>query len=353
MNCSVCGTSLPQGVAYCPNCGTPTSSSGGAASDAATVASSSVSATPPPPPTNYGPQPYGNPYNTPPAPYDPYNVAPPPLPSTAPQRPQRRSNRMGLLIGAILLVLVLILGGIVALLLRSGTQVALSPTQATATVTSAQTAIAQATTQANATATAQINAQSTATATAFQNIYTQATSGTPVLSDPLSAQDNNNWDEGSKCVFTGGAYHVRESIQGNFHNCNAQSPNFGNFAYQVQMVITSGDYGGLLFRSDSAGNNGYYFKVYEDGSYFLDVFKNNNFLKTLSGASSTALKTGVGQTNSIAVVAKGSTFYLFINGQLVVSVNDTNFASGEVGLIAGDQNHTADVAYSKLKVWQA
>lgn len=349
MNCSVCRTPLPQGVAYCPTCGTPTSSSYSAAGttpDAATVVS-----TPPPPPTNYGPQPYGtaSPYNTPSVPYDPYNVAPP-SPS-----PQRRSNRMGLIIGAVLLVLILILGGVVALLLR-GTQVTVTPAQATATaqaqatakITSAQTAVAQ----ANASATAQVNAQATATATVFQNIYTQATGGTPALSDPLSSQDSNSWDISKFCSFNGGTYHAIDSMQNNFATCMASSSNFMNFAYQVQMVINKGDWGGLTFRSDNAENNFYYVEVHSDGSYSFKVYKNNSFFKTLISGTSSAFKTGLGQSNSIAVVAQGSNFYLYINGQYAVSANDTNFASGEIGVAGGDDTHPADVSFSNLKVWK-
>src|SRR5215471_9198000 len=47
--------------------------------------------------------------------------------------------------------------------------------------------------QATATAIAQAHVPGTATATALQSIYNQATSGTPVLDDPLSHQDSHNW----------------------------------------------------------------------------------------------------------------------------------------------------------------
>ena len=62
------------------------------------------------------------------------------------------------------------------------------------------------TTQANSTPTTQVQATAslTVTATALQNIYLQATSGTPVLSDPLSHQDRYNWDESANCTFVGG-----------------------------------------------------------------------------------------------------------------------------------------------------
>ncbi len=341
MNCSVCGKPLPQGIAYCPNCGAPAPSSysaAGTAPDAATIAS-----TPPPPPTVYGPPSYGaSSYATPTVPYDPYNAAPPP------PTPQRRGNRLGLIIGIVLLVVVLIVGGLVAVLLR-GSQVTVSPAQATAT---AQTAMAQATTLANATATSQVIAHATATATALQNIYTQATSGTPALSDPLSNQDSNNWDQGSLCAFNGGVYHVNDSMQNNFATCAAGSSNFKDFALQVQMVINKGDWGGFFFRSDNAVNNFYYWEVHQDGSYSLKVFKNNSVLTTLVSGTSTALTTGQGPSNTITIVAQGSNIYLYINGKFVDTTNDTNFSSGEIGLTAGDDTHPTDVSFSNLKVWK-
>jgi len=255
---------------------------------------------------------------------------------------------MGLIIGIVVLILIIILGSIVALLLR-GNQVTVTPAEATAT---AQTASAQATNQANANATAQVNAQASATATALQNIYNHAIGGTPALSDPLSSQDSNNWDQGTLCSFNGGAYHAIVSTQNNFATCMTSSSNFMNFAYQLQMVINKGDWGGPVFRSDSGVNNFYYVELHSDGSYSLKVYKNNSFFKTLSSGTSAAFKTGLGQSNSITVIAQGSNFYLYINGQYAVSANDMNFTSGEIGVAGGDDTNPADVSFSNLKVWK-
>lgn len=214
-----------------------------------------------------------------------------------------------------------------------------------AAVAATQTAFAQATVQANAMATATVVAQ--------QHLYTQVTQGTPVLSDPLSGQDNNGWDLASDCTFMGGVYHATVVIQGNYTTCNASSTHFRNFAYQVQMVITKGDSGGICFRSDSAENNFYYFIVYQNGSYALRFLKNGNVEGTLMGGLSTAFKKGLSQTNSIAVVAQDSNFFLYINGQFVARASDTTFASGKIGVVASDDTHPTDVAFSNAKVWQA
>src|SRR5690242_5646864 len=119
MKCSACGAQLPAGVAYCPNCGTPTPAyyaTSGTTPNNSTVSSSSESI--PPPYTNYGSQSYGaqNPYEAPPPPPNPYNTpAPnsyasstipqytPPIVPPQPPTPQPRGNRVGLIIGLIAL----------------------------------------------------------------------------------------------------------------------------------------------------------------------------------------------------------------------------------------------------------
>ncbi len=206
--------------------------------------------------------------------------------------------------------------------------------------------------QATPTAIAQGTAEVIATATAFQNIYTQTTSGIPVLNDPLSGPDNNHWDENSYCTFTGGAYHVTESQQGTFNTCNAQSTNFFNLTLQVQMVIVKGDFGGILFRSDSTGSNAYIFGIYQDGSYFFTAVLNTNGQSPLYRSTSPVFRTGLNQANLIAAVARGTNFYLYINGQFVANVSDKSFGPGQIGVFAGDRNNPSDVAFSNLKIWQ-
>src|SRR5690348_3615562 len=110
MYCSVCRAPLPQEATHCPQCGAATPayySPAQTAPNDPTVASSPASGTPPLPPTRYGPQPYGAappiPYGTPPpSPYEPYRPLPPPPPPS----PSPRGNRIGLLVGIALLVLI-------------------------------------------------------------------------------------------------------------------------------------------------------------------------------------------------------------------------------------------------------
>jgi len=243
--------------------------------------------------------------------------------------------------------------------------------QATATAQTVQTRIARATATANAqstgtavaitNATATANAQATAnvvgTVTALQSIYTQATSGNPTINSSLSGNTGNNWDidqaqGGGGCAFTGGSYHASLYSKGFYFPCIAQNTNFSNFAFQVQMNITRGDYGGLVFRANSAAVKFYNFRVGQDGSYNLFVSQDSTHGNDLLFGNSPAIKKNAGQTNLLTVIARGSNIYFYVNKQYVGSISDGTYKSGQIGFFAEDHTNPTDVAFSNLQVWQ-
>ncbi len=186
-----------------------------------------------------------------------------------------------------------------------------------------------------------------------QQLYFQVTSGNPALSDPLSHQDSYNWDESASCTFVGGTYHVSWSQPDNFFTCtpNTQLNIFDDFAIQVQMTIIDGDYGGLIFRVNSTGTDYYSFNIYQSGQYSLDVYQNNHDVKSVSVGTSSAFKTGLNQSNLVTVIAVGNNFYLYMNGQFVAHGSDSNYSAGSISLLAGEDTHPTEVAFSNLKVW--
>jgi zinc-ribbon domain len=148
MQCSRCGAPVQPGMAFCPNCGTPYASAQNAPippTQYAGPSSFDQGAQPynagqayTPPADPYAPQapaPYGTPggYGTPPPPPNAYNVqspygTPPPPPSYGapyaptpgafapqPQPPRKKGPNVGLIIGVVALLLVLIVGGVLAL----------------------------------------------------------------------------------------------------------------------------------------------------------------------------------------------------------------------------------------------
>jgi len=244
----------------------------------------------------------------------------------------------------------------------ASTTTAIAVTNITATAQTNVTRTAQAgatvNTQTNATATAQANA--TATTQAIATVYaTMVTAGNPVLNDSL--QDNsqgNHWDIGNtaiagdgSCTFTGGVYHSRPLQKGSFAPCFAQSTNFSNFSFQVQMTITQGDQGGIIFRGSYNDGTFYYFYINRDGSFALETFNHYKLTGVIQNGSSSAIQTGLNQPNLIAVVAKGNNLDLFVNMQHIASLSDGTYSQGQIGVIAESTQNPTEVVFKNVEVW--
>ena len=266
-----------------------------------------------------------------------------------------------LLVVVTLLVIILILGGVLAFVLRSksttatpqaGTTPALSAVQMSATARAHLTATAN----AKLTATAQANLKATATVVAGnQNPY--ASGGTLVMNDALS--DNSRgfgWEQGTSadgsCTFTAGAYQVNSTKTQAFHYCAANSGTYRNFTFEAQVQIVKGDCGGLIFRADSNTGKLYIFEVCTDGSYSLYVYRNSSGDSSLlANASSSAIKSGPNQANVLAVTARGSLLVLYVNMQKITSVNNGAFSQGQVARAADSFNNATLVVFSNARLW--
>jgi serine/threonine protein kinase len=185
--------------------------------------------------------------------------------------------------------------------------------------------------QANAaTATTQAIVAASATATIAYNNYVQATSGTPVLDDSQIG-----------CDFTGRAYHVDINQKNTFLVCYAQ-PTFSNFAFQAQMTILKGDYGGIIFRTNKDNAFGYRF------AFGLGICNFHYGDKELANSS---IRANLNQVYLLTAIARGSSISLYIDKQWVATVEDNSAGSGGIGLMAGDFANAADVAFRNVQVW--
>ncbi len=219
---------------------------------------------------------------------------------------------------------------------------------ATAQANASATAIAQ--NEANAVATAQASATA-AIRSAKQNPYAPY-AGTLAIYDPLSNNSlGNGWDEGVNCTFTGGAYHASESQVGHNNPCIARGTDFGNFAYEAQMTIIRGDCGALIFRADGSNGKFYYFRICQDGTYALTRYDSFTSTQTLQSASSSAIKTGLNQSNVIAVVAIGGGIDLYVNRQKIPSMNDGTYTKGQIGVAADSPSNPTEVVFSNVRLW--
>ncbi|GCE19644.1 family 16 glycoside hydrolase [Dictyobacter kobayashii] len=292
---------------------------------------------------------------------------------TAQAHMSQQSNTLsGIILGAIvLLVLLLIASGVSLLYYATVTHPIQLHTQATATaravhvanVQSSATARTQATQSAinqkwaRATVAAQATAQAKATAIALKNIYVQSTSGQPVIDSSLLVQTSQKWDiyptkDGGGCAFTDGALHSSVFQNGFYAPCIAHATHFQNFALEVQMTILQGDEGGIIFRSNNHDKNFYSFRLKTDGTYGLILTRNDGHTIPLVYDKSKLIRTGADQTNTLTIIARGDNIYLYINKQYVGSASDDTYEAGTIGVIALALNHGTTVAFNNLRVWQ-
>src|SRR6266487_2358125 len=165
----------------------------------------------------------------------------------------------------------------------------------------------------------------------------------PTTSSGLPTQNGN-------CAFKGGALDASVSWDENytmlFHPCIESTTDFGDLAYEVNMTINVGDCGGVTFRGVNSAL--YYFVICHDGRYRLvryakdpgtGVTPTPDLNPILKDSTSQSIKTGFGQSNTIAIEAKGSHIDLYVNQAKIDAVDDptgynAGYSTGKVGVIA-------------------
>ncbi len=313
--------------------------------------------------------------------------SPPTQITTPPPRRKRRTNRVlgGIIIGLVFLLLVSIL--LVVLTVQGRQQTTIQATQTTranatnsvftnqtqqvlagqesataaanANASTRATAAAQASAtssaQANASATASAQTQASATAVANnQATATAVTSTPPLLSDTLSQQDGNIWDEdGTKCLFNNSSYIANVDTSDKLQPCLEHQQQFDNVAIQVNVTLVKGESAGLIFRARSDGSRYYEFSITSDGKFHLRYFDNGQFTPLIDDTSNSAILT-TGNSNTLLVIAKDKDFKLYANGTFVGETQDNHLSKGIVGVVIGTGSSTSGQAtFDMLNVYQA
>jgi len=181
-----------------------------------------------------------------------------------------------------------------------------------------------------------------------------------VLTD--SFDDNtNSWFVGpsndtfanSSVSITDGQYLVDiTALQGVFWALTPTVKNLNNFYVTVEVENKTGpassDYG--LACRISSGNKYYFAIAAEDQVYSFMVLNNSQWTTIVDWTDSSQINTT--GSNQIGVLAKGTSFSFFINGELVDQTDDSTLKSGKVGVAvelakAGD---TAQIAFDNFQV---
>jgi hypothetical protein len=117
---------------------------------------------------------------------------------------------------------------------------------------------------------------------------------------------------------------------------------FGDGVYEVEATAVAGPVNngfGMVFRLDEDADNFYLFKISSDGFVWIGKLVNggleeNRPLVQDWWFESSAVKTGLNETNVLRVRAESGNMIFFVNDQEVGRVTDNSFRSGDIGVIA-------------------
>lgn len=172
-----------------------------------------------------------------------------------------------------------------------------------------------------------------------------ASSGPGVIyQDALNGSTKDQWANDSNCFFGSGGYHINAAFI-----CYAPADKVGDAVTTVSVSQISGPITypyGLVIRRVSKGNY-YEFLIDANGKWLFDKVVNGTTTDIVKFKPDKAIKTGLNQSNTLSVQAKGSHFVFSVNGTQVGTADDSTFTSGETGLCGSD---SIEVVYSNLSI---
>jgi hypothetical protein len=179
-------------------------------------------------------------------------------------------------------------------------------------------------------------------ATVGGNTNTGPGGGSIIYQDALNGSTKAQWANDSNCFFGSGGYHINAAFI-----CYAPADKVGDAVTTVSVSQTSGPITypyGLVIRRVSKGNY-YEFLIDANGKWLFDKVVNGTTTDIVKFTADKSIKTGLNQSNTISVQAKGSHFVFSVNGTQVGTADDSTFTSGETGLSGTD---TIEVVYTNL-----
>jgi len=111
---------------------------------------------------------------------------------------------------------------------------------------------------------------------------------------------------------------------------------FTDFTFEIRLRLLSDEDGsyGVAFRFDEKKDVGYIFGVWPHGGYEFARLE-EGFGHQTGGGQAVYLKDQLRTWNRLKVVGKGPKFDLYINDNLLVTMEDDSFKSGKVGFYLG------------------
>lgn len=208
------------------------------------------------------------------------------------------------------------------------------------------------------------------TAQLYQSIINQKR---PFLVDPLDGSNPpGNWDDGPGCQFQQKAFYLAVSPSLPVIICFLRNEFVQDFAFQIQVTFgpttNLGEQQGcaLLFRTHLVQQEGYEFNLNTyskiDPLTLSVVTENNASLNIIRSGGDSELKSWnqglpshMNALNVLTVIAVGSRIDLYINGQSQLTMTNSAFRAGQIGLVSSSSFNifqgTFEVAFRNMKLW--
>lgn len=189
------------------------------------------------------------------------------------------------------------------------------------------------------------------------DLYTQATSRKPIFTDSLQLQTANQWlpaNTTGTCDLQEDGLHTFSSDGSTAVLCMAEATNFTNAAFQAQVSIVQGDTAGLIFRADSLAQKQYLLGITSSGVYMVALANEPSDLQVhvIAGGISSVINRGLNSPNQLTIIARNSTFYIYINHQFVSQVNDATYSFGAIGLFSADSDgNPTEAVFNNVRLW--
>jgi hypothetical protein len=182
------------------------------------------------------------------------------------------------------------------------------------------------------------SAQARQTAAANEQLLTAATAASPVFTDSL-ASNTQHWATDGKQVFFGNdaQLHIYNQTARQVVSVNQPIEAPPNFVVTLDMTFLRGSVSDLagvrvrVVRSADGSDTHDTALISPEGRYEIWRFAGSQWSMLDSGYTD-AVKRGLGQTNHLALLARGADYWFFVNGHFVTQVRGTAAtSSGTMG----------------------
>lgn len=194
----------------------------------------------------------------------------------------------------------------------------------------------------------------------YDNVVTQDASAKPLslLFEDTFDNPDSGWEVGTQGGikdYYQGTYHIRVSDE-NIFSWSVAQQSLGDVQIEVDMAYTGpaemGEMGVICRMQNS--HDFYMFTIRSDGGYaILKMYQGNEYFISAQGYQfSDAISKGL-STNHLTVLCVGNKLGMTVNGVHLITVEDSSYNVGDVGLVAGSfEEPDVNVYFDNFQVMQ-